>query len=273
MVAIVEQAADFQTRQHHRPVKVSEISIAEIVTTAGTQIRARIDIESVDQYAQAMLDGDVFPPVTVFHDGSEYILADGFHRVMAASRNGNETIQASVHKGTKSDALKFALSANSAHGLKRTNADKRRSVELALAEWPKLSTAEIARICAVSRPQVDAVRSEHADSACSRIGADGKERKLPKSPSVRHESSPVTAKAIKQAAADVAPEPDEPQPVPHEDGETRAYRVSLKLKTLADAAKEAVGSLNPSRAELIQAALTFKRLGNELERAAAELPE
>lgn len=85
------------------------------------------------------------------------------------------------------------------------------------------------------------------------------------------ESGPVTAKAIKQAAAKVAPE--DVEAVPAEDGQTRAYRVSLKLKSLADAAKEAVGNLNPTRAELIQAAMTFKRLGNELERAAAELPE
>ena len=257
-------------------MNISEISIAEIVTTAATQIRARIDVESVDQYAQAMSDGDVFPPVTVFHDGSEYILADGFHRVMAASRNGNETIQASVHKGTKSDALKFALSANSAHGLKRTNADKRRSVELALAEWPNLSDRELARICAVSQPFVGECRRTdngyqlHKEE--TRTGADGKVRKLPKSPSVRQEAGPMTAKAIKQSAADVAPEePQEVQPV--EDGQARAYRVSLKLKTLADAAKDAVGNLNPTRAELIQAAMTFKRLGNELERAAAQLPE
>ena len=34
----------------------------------------------------------------------------------------------------------------------------------------------------MSRPQVDEVRKQHAESACSdtRIGADGKERRLPK---------------------------------------------------------------------------------------------
>lgn len=82
----------------------------------------------------------------------------------------------------------------------------------------------------------------------------------------------LTAEAIRKAAKE--PEPEEtPEPVAPEDGETRAYRVSLKLKTIADAAKDGVASLNPTRAELIQAGLTFKRLGNELERAAAELPE
>lgn len=113
------------------------------------------------------------------------------------------------------------------------------------------------------------VHTERAARELARVDPEHREEVVRKAA----EAGPVTAKAIKQAAAEVQPEPDEPQAVPHEDGETRAYRVSLKLKTLADAAKEAVGSLNPTRAELIQAALTFKRLGNELERAAAELPE
>jgi len=60
----------------------------------------------------------------------------------------------------------------------------------------------------VSPSSVGSVRIELSNlDSCqpqTRIGADGKERKLPKSPSVRHESGPVTAKAIKQAAAVVA---------------------------------------------------------------------
>lgn len=86
------------------------------------------------------------------------------------------------------------------------------------------------------------------------------------------EGGKVTAAAIRKAAKVQEPE-ETPEPAAPEDDETRAYRVSLKLKTIADAAKDAVASLNPTRAELIQAGLTFKRLGTELERAAAELPE
>jgi hypothetical protein len=64
---------------------------------------------------------------------------------------------------------------------------KRRSVELALAEWPKLSDREIARVCAVSnnfvsehRPQLSSDDSspEKPDNS-TRIGHDGKERKMP----------------------------------------------------------------------------------------------
>jgi hypothetical protein len=165
-------------------LKTTLLKLAQIITTAGTQIRARIDGETVDQYAEAMQDAaNKFPTVVVFHDGSQYILADGFHRVMAATRNGFLDIEADVRKGTKSDALKFALSANTSHGLRRSNLDKRRSVELALAEWPKLSDRELARICAVSdhfvgdvRPVSTAIRSQLPST---RTGADGKERRMP----------------------------------------------------------------------------------------------
>jgi len=180
-------------------VKTRLLKISDIVTTAGTQIRARIDADTVDQYSEAMQERDTeFPPVVVFHDDSEYILADGFHRVMAASRNGSMSITAEVRKGAKADALKFALGCNTAHGLRRTNADKRRAVELALAEWPKLSDRQIARVCAVSDHFAGDVRKSNCELNAveqPRIGADGKERRLPvrKAPSVEtpDESEPT----------------------------------------------------------------------------------
>jgi len=182
------------------------LKLCDISTSNGTQIRAKIDSSVVDEYALEMLGGAKFPPVVVFHDGSDYMLADGFHRVMAASRNGAETIAADVRKGTRSDALKYALGANSAHGLKRTNADKRRSVELALEEWPKLSDRQIAEICAVGAPLVGDTRAilncNNVTVDQSRIGRDGKERKMP----------------TRKVTADVASEPTSP-PCPDEDEE------------------------------------------------------
>jgi hypothetical protein len=200
------------------------IQLAKIVTTAGTQIRARIDTETVDQYAEAMRDAtNHFPPVVVFHDGSQFILADGYHRVMAATRNGFLDIEADIRKGTKSDALKFALGANTAHGLRRTNSDKRRSVDLALAEWPKLSDREIARICAVSHPFVIEMRRElvtvtSSPEPATRIGADGKERKLPQrkapvtpAPSPPNDDPPRVKTAEEEMAAQTAPPASAPR--------------------------------------------------------------
>jgi hypothetical protein len=84
------------------------------------------------------------------------------------------------------------------------------------------------------------------------------------------ESGKVTAKSIREAAKPAQQDEAPPTPI---DSETRAYHVSLKIKSWTDEAKEHVASLNPSRAELIQAALAFKKLGADLERAAAQLSE
>jgi ParB-like chromosome segregation protein Spo0J len=161
------------------------LKLSEIITTAGTQIRASLHAPTVNEYAEAMATGVKFPPVIVFHDGEKYILADGFHRLMAAGEQGLVEITADVRTGTKSDALKFALGANAAHGLRRTNADKRRSVEVALAEWPELSNREIARICAVHPDLVGSVRRQLAesasDSAQAANDAEGKECSVPES--------------------------------------------------------------------------------------------
>jgi hypothetical protein len=189
--------------------EIKPIKLSDIVTTAGTQIRARIDQDTVAEYAEAMKDAsNKFPPVVVFHDGSQFILGDGFHRALAATRNGFKDILAEVRTGTKADALKYALGANTAHGLRRTNSDKRRSVVLALAEWPKVSDREIARICAVSNNFVSDTRKTQLSSNDSsekpekRTGADGRTRRVPK-----RKPRPKVEKASEPSPA---PEPEEP---------------------------------------------------------------
>lgn len=159
---------------------ISLVPISEIKITERTQIRVKLCENTVAQYAEAMKEGAVFPPAILFHDGNQYILADGFHRFMAASRNGATEIEADVRPGSRVDALRYALAANATHGLRRTNADKRRSVELALQEWPNLSDREIANICAVHHDLAANVRAKQvADSATcetgKRTGADGKQ--------------------------------------------------------------------------------------------------
>jgi uncharacterized ParB-like nuclease family protein len=171
-----------------------KLKLAEIVTDAGTQVRAGLNETTVADYAEALADGAKFPPVIVFHDGSRYIAADGFHRIHAAMRIGTTQIECDVRKGSKSDALKFALGCNAHHGLRRTNADKRRAVEIAVKEFGKLSDLALAGICAVNRELVADVRKAHLlDSSRSaippvpqtRIGRDGVERRLPPPPMQR----------------------------------------------------------------------------------------
>jgi len=128
-----------------------------------------------------MIAGDRFPPVVVFQSNTEYLLADGFHRLHARRLAKFERIDAEVRQGTRLDALKFSLSANHQHGLRRTNEDKRHAVEIALREFPEWSDQAIAQMCGVSHPSVGAVRRELVNftSCGKRLGRDGKHRKQP----------------------------------------------------------------------------------------------
>src|SRR4051794_28372299 len=60
------------------------LSIDRIRRAPRPQPRNHINHEVVERYRDAMEAGDAFPPVTVFFDGEEYWLADGWHRVCAA---------------------------------------------------------------------------------------------------------------------------------------------------------------------------------------------
>ena len=190
-----------------------KIKLSEIVTDAGTQVRAGLNEATVADYAEALADGAKFPPAIVFHDGSRYIAADGFHRIHAAVRNGATQIECDVRKGNKSDALKFALGCNVHHGLRRTNADKRHAVELAVKEFGKFSDSTLAEICAVNRELVAEVRkinlldSSRLTPPPTRIGLDGRERRLPPPPMQRRASTDANGSEAKPAVKPQVPPP------------------------------------------------------------------
>ncbi|MEO5376054.1 MAG: hypothetical protein H7840_17665 [Alphaproteobacteria bacterium] len=136
------------------------IEIAKLRRDGGTQPRAGIHSDVVDDYAEALAEGASFPPVTVFHDGTDYWLADGFHRVGAFEKAGHATIPADVRRGTRRDAVLFSAAANATHGQPRTREDKWRAVSTLLLddEWGKWPSREIARRCSVSLDFVNQLR-------------------------------------------------------------------------------------------------------------------
>lgn len=151
---------------------MSRMDVSLIRIDGGTQTRESINESVVSEYAEAMTDGAKFPPIVVFHDGADYWLADGFHRLAAAKRIGTVEMPADIRQGTRRDAILFSVGANSGHGLRRTNSDKRRAVETLLNDtegyigedgerhyWHEWSDREIARRCAVSHEFVRSLRS------------------------------------------------------------------------------------------------------------------
>lgn len=195
-----------------------DISIDRIDTTGGTQMRCRIDDDTVADYRAAMLDGAEFPAVVVFAEGKKYWLADGFHRYRARLSLGARDIRCDVHVGDRFDAIAYAVGANKTNGLRRTNADKQMAVRAALslerlATW---SDRAIAELVGVAPNTVGAMRepgAQFAQLTPNRVkGKDGKSYPAPKSQTPRvaargddrpSKPSPVDTETVRRGSAPV----------------------------------------------------------------------
>lgn len=162
-----------------------KLAVDLIRTDGQTQSRAEIDESTVSDYAELWerakkTDYPFDQPVDVFHDGTDYWCADGFHRVLAASRAKRATVLAKIHSGTVRDAFLFSAKCNVQHGKRRTNADKRHLVERFLRddEWGGKTDGFIADACCVSRQFVRILRDEQGATVApstKRTGKDGKQ--------------------------------------------------------------------------------------------------
>lgn len=221
----------------------TKVAMGAIRTDGGTQPRVELNEATVAEYAEAMREGAKFPPVAVFHDGSSYWLADGFHRFHALLRNEAKQAEVVVHRGDRRAAVLFSVGANAQHGLRRSNADKRRAVQTLLAdpEWVDWSDRKIAEACGVSvtfvsavrRPEV-AKRQEENRTASAARGVAGLHPVPSRSQAEASHSAPVVAEpdpvppvqlagpapvassapspAPKPAAPPAAPAPDDGEP-------------------------------------------------------------
>lgn len=143
----------------------TEIAIDQIITDEEIQPRTQLEEDVITEYYEKIDNGEIFPPVDVFYDGERYWLADGFHRYNAYKLLKRETIEAIVHDGGKNETLLHAAGSNATHGLRRTNADKNRVVELILkhSEFGNASDRQIAEWCRVSQPFVGKIRKKLVD--------------------------------------------------------------------------------------------------------------
>lgn len=141
-----------------------DLATDNILASAATQVRKKLDHATIEEYTEAMKNGAQFPRLVVFAEegGDRYILADGFHRHHAYINAEIGQCPVEVHEGGLHEALMYALGANDEHGLRRTNADKRNAVELALKD-PEISTLtvmDISLICRVNERTVRRIRDD-----------------------------------------------------------------------------------------------------------------
>ena len=139
------------------------MKLSQITLDTSLQMREKISEEVVQEYCKDLLNGDKFPPVVLFHDGDKYYIGDGWTRIFAHKQAGLEIINADVRMGSYNDAMDYALGkANSGHGQRYTNADKRKKVLKAvyLERYKELSSRKLADVCDVSHEFVAKVRNE-----------------------------------------------------------------------------------------------------------------
>ncbi len=73
-------------------------------------------------------------------------LADGFHRYDAHVLLNVELMECEVREGTRQDAILWAAKANEKHGVRRTPADREKTVVTLVNEFPEATQAQIARM-------------------------------------------------------------------------------------------------------------------------------
>lgn len=187
-------------------MKTETLSIDLIRLDGGSQARIKSSEETIEAYAE-LIDASKgewpFGPLDVFHDGTDYFVADGFHRTLAAQRLNRASIPCNVHKGTAKDAKIFGMTANDKHGLRMSQADKRSCVIWLLANGPKLTQAEIAEKAGVSVPTVKRVVSERKPAKGSMIPSTSKTQGKSSQPKITPEQK-AAEKEKKKAEDDAA---------------------------------------------------------------------
>ena len=162
----------------------------QIRMDGGTQPRAALQIEVMEDYAELMRAGVKFPPLVVFHDGENYWLADGFHRIGAALRAFPDSpIEVDVHQGTLQEAQWYSFGVNKTHGLRRTREDLKRAIKAALRhpEAANHSDSELAEHIGISHSTVAKYRAE-LGATCQNGKSFRQAGKNSKSPPVAQQS-------------------------------------------------------------------------------------
>jgi hypothetical protein len=141
-------------------------------------MRVHLSEEAIGEYAESI---DRMPPVKLIYDRAAGVhwLVDGCHTISGAQRKRRREITAQVKDGTYLDAFREACRANDIHGVRVTNADKRRRVEEAIKHPDLKSKSQgwIADLCGVTQPFVSKLdtRSAHNGYEVKTTGKDGKQ--------------------------------------------------------------------------------------------------
>jgi hypothetical protein len=151
------------------------LSVDVINITGGTQSRLKIKEDYVEEIYEKMKDGVEYDAVTIFFDGKEYWLADGFHRYHATRKLGKASIKCKITNGLLRDAILYSKVANNLHGLPPSLQDKIANAQELIgdSEWGGWSNREIGRICDVSHVTIAKLRIGKVPEKVKFLDKDG----------------------------------------------------------------------------------------------------
>jgi ParB-like chromosome segregation protein Spo0J len=172
-------------RPEPRTPDVVEIEIAALSVSESALISPRIrgaDAGHVELLAQSLPE---LPPILVHHPTMRVL--DGLHRLRAAQLCGRRTVAVTFFEGDEAEAFVLAVTANVAHGLPLSLADRKGAVGRIIRSYPHWSDRKIASIAGVASSTVAGVRASPATDPAAppapatrpgrtRIGRDGRAR-------------------------------------------------------------------------------------------------
>ena len=223
---------------------VEDLSIASVRADGGTQMRAGISQSTVDDYAEYLSEGVEFPPVVVFYDGSDYWLADGFHRLSAYNKAGFSEIPVEVRSGNRMEAVRFALKANATNGKARSPDDMRRGYEVICANelCDKADTKAVKELLGCSgrwaqelTREARAKAKQERDSKIAELAAEGKsQREIAGEVGANKETvARVTGWKRNTSENNQTEPPEQPQPEQQSQPQSRGVGVRIAHEAIA----------------------------------------
>lgn len=156
-----------------KPDQQFDCLMSAITLDTAFQMRALgVEDEVVNDYVERLSS---LPPVLLakIKGDSKLYMLDGFHRFEAHRRTNSKYLPAIYkHFATREDVIIKACGMNAEHGLRRTNADKRRATEKALAvlDLSKYTLREIGDMIGVSHGTVHNVRKDLETALLQKTG-------------------------------------------------------------------------------------------------------
>ena len=128
-----------------------QVSLDSLIVDPTIQIRRANHEPTIQRYMDSF---ENLPPIDVFDTSEGKLVADGFQRLAAARRLGKKRIGAQVHKGTREDAVEFAVIANTRSGYPLTLEERNDGIQRLKQLHPDWTPPQIAEAMSVSSDTV-----------------------------------------------------------------------------------------------------------------------